>query len=302
MKPFAFIFPGQGSQHVGMLKELAEEYKYVTDVFEEASDTLGYDLWELVQSGPEDKLNQTEYTQPALLAASVSVWRIWKKNNGPMPQFMAGHSLGEYAALVCADALDFCDAITLVTNRGRFMQEAVPVGKGAMAAIIGLENSQVQEICESVAEGEVVVPANFNAFGQVVIAGEFAAVHRAVSKAKTEGAKLAKVLPVSVPSHSPLMQPASVQLAKVLGEISLNKPTIPVVNNVDADVVLEPSLIKDTLLRQLASPVRWVEVIEKIVSEGVTQIVECGPGNVLSGLNKRIDSSIESIRIIPPKL
>lgn len=296
-KKIAFVFPGQGSQSVGMLSELATQFPIVKESFANASTTLGYDLWELTQKGPTEKLNQTVHTQPALLAAGIAVWNIWQKHRGPAPIFLAGHSLGEYTALVAANALNFATAIKLVAERGRFMQEAVPEGQGAMAAIVGLEDVKVQEICEMAAQGEVIAPANYNAVGQIVIAGTATAVARAVDLAQKAGAKMAKQLPVSVPSHCALMRPAAERLADYLSNVSCQAPQISIVNNVDVAVTNEPTAIKDALVRQLANPVRWVETIQYLEKNGVELIVECGPGKVLAGLNKRIVSSIPTISI-----
>lgn len=296
----AFVFPGQGSQSLGMLAELADHFPIVGDTFKEASITLGYDLWELAQYGPEQKLNQTEFTQPALLAAGVAVWRVWLSQGGKLPRLLAGHSLGEYTALVCAEAVTFADAVNLVAERGRLMQKAVPENVGAMAAIIGLENQHVDELCLKAAQGQIVTPANFNAHGQVVIGGNKEAVERAIELAKQAGAKLAKLIPVSVPSHCPLMAKAANQLAKTLTKITLAEPKISVINNVDVTINKEPAAIKDALVRQLASPVQWVKTIEYMVTQNVQTIIECGPGKVLCGLNKRIAAELPSLSINNP--
>lgn len=289
----AFIFPGQGSQSVGMLASFAEN-PTVQRTFEEASSALGYDLWELCQNGPAEELNKTEKTQPALLTASVALWRLWCEQNGSKPEYLAGHSLGEYSALVCADVLSLADAVKLVEARGQFMQQAVPAGTGKMAAIIGLDDALIQQACEESAEGDVVSPVNYNSPGQVVIAGSAAAVERAMTACKDKGAKRALPLPVSVPSHCALMEPAADQLAKKLTALSLNVPQISVVNNVDVSLESESEAIKQALIRQLHNPVRWTETIEKLKQSGVTDLVECGPGNVLSGLNKRISRDLKS--------
>lgn len=286
----ALVFPGQGSQFIGMLGEVADHPRVIA-LIEQASDVLGYNMMNLIQSGPEDKLNNTEFTQPALLATSVALWHLYRDGNDN-PRVMAGHSLGEYSALVAAGALDFEDALRLVSARGRFMQEAVPAGVGGMAAILGLDDDSIIKACAMAAEGEVVSAVNFNSPGQVVIAGNKAAVERAIEAAKSLGAKRALPLPVSVPSHCALMKPAAVQLEKVLADITLNTPTIAVMNNVDVVAETDPARIKDALLRQLYSPVRWVEVVQAMAALGVSNFVECGPGKVLCGLNKRIVSDI----------
>ncbi len=288
----AFLFPGQGSQSVSMLAELGRNHSQVVDAFAEASGMLGFDLWQLVQQGPEAELNITCNTQPAMLAAGVAVWRIWQQKGGELPAIMAGHSLGEYTALVCSGALDYRDAITLVADRGRYMQEAVAPGEGAMAAILGLDDSQVIAICERAAQGEEVAAVNFNSPGQVVIAGTAAAVQRAVEIAKTEGARRAILLPVSVPSHCSLMRDAARQLEQRLSTVTISAPEIPVVNNVDVRIETDPGAIRDALVRQLYSPVRWVETIAFISAQGVDTAVECGPGKVLAGLNRRIDRNM----------
>lgn len=288
----AFVFPGQSSQSVGMLSALATVYPEVRQTFDESSGVLGYDLWNLVQHGPESELNQTDKTQPAMLAAGVAVWRIWQARQGRMPAVMAGHSLGEYTALVCAGALDFADAVRLVAERGRYMQEAVPAGAGAMAAILGLEDAQVIQVCADAAQGEVVAAVNFNSPGQVVVAGEATAVARAVDLAKQAGAKRTLILSVSVPSHCLLMKPAAERLAALLWTISMNVPRIPIINNVDVAIYGETDKIRDALVRQLYNPVRWVETIRAMTGAGVKTLVECGPGKVLAGLNKRIDKEM----------
>lgn len=284
----AFVFPGQGSQSVGMLSALAGQYAEVKDTFATASDALGYDLWRLVQEGPEEELNQTHVTQPALLAAGVAVWRVWQARGGPSPVLLAGHSLGEYTALVCAGALALADGIRLVEARGRFMQQAVIAGEGAMAAILGLDDERVITLCRSVADNDVVVAANFNAPGQVVISGHRGAVDKVVAQAKDAGAKRAVTLAVSVPSHCPLMEPASRQLSEMLTGIEMHQPHIGVVQNADARAYDDIENIRDALVRQLVSPVKWVDCINTMTGAGVTTLVECGPGKVLTGLNKRI--------------
>ncbi len=290
----AFIFPGQGSQSVGMLADLAAEYPLIEETFAQASEALGYDLWQLVQEGPAEKLNETQRTQPALLAASVAIYRVLEAQGVAAPEWMAGHSLGEYSALVCSGAMDFADAIQLVTKRGELMQEAVPAGVGAMAAIIGLDDARVEEACAAAAGDQVVSAVNFNSPGQVVIAGHAEAVERAGEACKEAGAKRALPLPVSVPSHCALMQPAAEKLAVELGKITLRTPNVPVVNNVDVKVEREADAIRDALVRQLYSPIRWTETVQQLAEQGVTELYEIGPGKVLSGLTKRIDKALQS--------
>jgi len=296
----AFVFPGQGSQSQGMLKDLADSYAVVAETFTEASDKLGYDLWEIVQQGPADKLNSTDVTQPAMLAAGVATWRVWEQKGGSRPVIMAGHSLGEYSALVCAGSLEFKDAIGLVAERGRLMQEAVPAGEGAMAAILGLDDDAVRQACVDAAENDVLAPVNFNSPGQVVAAGNKAAIERLVILAKERGAKRALVLPVSVPSHCSLMKPAADKLAEVLSNIDIQSPQIPVINNVDVAAPADPAAIRDALVRQLYNPVRWVETVQMMAGEGVDRLIECGPGKVLAGLNKRIDKSMAAEAVFDP--
>lgn len=288
----AFIFPGQGSQSLGMLSDYSETVE-VMQTFQQASDILGYDLWDLCQQGPEEKLNQTDITQPALLTASVALWRVWQKR-ALLPGLVAGHSLGEYSALVCAGILDFEQAVKLVEQRGLFMQQAVPAGVGKMAAIIGLDDDKVQVACESSAQNEIVSPVNYNSPGQIVIAGNADAVERAMVACKESGAKRAMPLAVSVPSHCLLMKPASEQLSKALESISLNQSDIRVVNNVDVAIETDEDKIKNALIRQLYCPVRWAASINFIAKQGFDSLVECGPGKVLSGLNRRIDRSLTS--------
>ncbi|WP_066016815.1 ACP S-malonyltransferase [Endozoicomonas atrinae] len=283
----AFVFPGQGSQQVGMLADYLSE-PVVQATFAEAAGVLGFDLLEMVSEGPAEQLNRTENTQPALLVSSVALWRLWCERQGEAPAMMAGHSLGEYSALVCAGAMNFVDAVRLVRLRGLFMQEAVAAGEGAMAAIIGLDDADVVAACEKAADGDVVQAVNFNAPGQVVIAGQLAAVKRAIECAKEAGAKRAIELPVSVPSHCALMKPAAERLQKELDGIELIEPVIPVVQNVSADVCSDPVQLKANLVAQLYSPVRWVESVEAMMAAGVGRFAECGPGKVLAGLNKRI--------------
>ncbi len=292
MSKFAIVFPGQGSQAVGMLAELAEKFAVVTDTFAEASEVLGYDLWALVQNGPAEDLNQTHRTQPALLAASVAIWRVWQQEGGEQPTVVAGHSLGEYSALVCAGVIDFKDAVKLVELRGQLMQEAVPAGVGAMSAIIGLDNDAIAKACEEAAQGQVVSPVNFNSPGQVVIAGNKEAVDRANVLCKEAGAKRALPLPVSVPSHCELMKPAADKLAVALENIEFKAPAIPVINNADVATETAPAAIKLALVKQLYGPVRWTESVERMAEEGIEQLLEMGPGKVLTGLTKRINRAL----------
>ncbi len=287
-----FIFPGQGSQAIGMLSELAEHYPLVIETFAQASDVLNYDLWQLVQAGPETDLNDTRHTQPAMLAAGVAVWRVWQARHGAEPTAMAGHSLGEYTALVCAQALDFKSAVALVAKRGQSMQAAVPAGDGAMAAILGLDDNAVRDACGEAAQGDVVEAVNFNAPGQVVIAGQIAAVMRAIEAAKIAGAKRAVLLPVSVPSHCALMKPAAESLAAVLAQVEIAPPIFPVINNCDAIAYTDASSIRDGLTRQLYSPVRWVDSVNALAQKNIRFFVEAGPGKVLTGLGKRIASDL----------
>ncbi len=296
----AFVFPGQGSQQLGMLSELAERYAVVRSTFEEASAALGYDLWQLVQEGPAEQLNQTDKTQPALLAASVAVWRVWKELEGARPAWVAGHSLGEYSALVCSGALDFADGLRLVKARGEFMQQAVPQGQGAMAAILGLDAEQIEQACIQAAEGEVVQAVNYNAPGQIVIAGSSAAVERAIAACQAAGARKAMPLPVSVPSHCELMRPAAERLAEELNRIQLNKPRVPVVQNVNAAPETEVANLRENLVAQLYRPVRWIDSIEFMSQQGVDTYIECGPGKVLVGLNKRIVKTAKSLAVNDP--
>ncbi len=295
----AMVFPGQGSQSIGMLTAYYEDNPQVKETFDEASAVLGYDLWEVVTSGPEEKLNSTDVTQPAMLAAGVAVWKLWNEKNGEQPVVMAGHSLGEYTALVCAGVIDFKDAIKLVSARGKYMQEAVPAGTGSMAAILGLDDDAVREVCSAATGAEQIVEAvNFNSPGQVVIAGHTDAVEKATVLAKEKGAKRAVILPVSVPSHCQLMKPAADKLAADLTSINFSEPTVPVLNNVDVNAENSADQIKQALVRQLYQPVRWVEIIKSMANQGVDRILECGPGKVLWGLNKRIDKTLTHAALI----
>jgi [acyl-carrier-protein] S-malonyltransferase len=288
----AFVFPGQGSQSVGMLAELAENYPVVNETFNEASAALGYDLWALVQNGPAEDLNQTDRTQPAMLTAGIAVWRVWQSISDTQPAYFAGHSLGEYSALVAAGSLSFTDAVKLVEKRGQLMQAAVPAGEGAMAAILGLEDDVVRELCAEAAAGEVVEAVNFNSPGQVVIAGAVQAVERAIALASEKGAKRALLLPVSVPSHCALMKPAAEQLAAELESLTINLPTIPVIHNASVTVATTVEDVKKLLAEQLYNPVRWVESVNWMAEQGVDTLVEVGPGKVLAGLTKRINKSL----------
>ena len=294
-KVLGIVFPGQGSQSVGMLADIAAQFNEVKQVFTQASDALGYDLWRLVAEGPSTELDKTMHTQPALLAASYAIWQILTSRTSIKPAMMAGHSLGEYTALVCAKALDFSDGIKLVAARGQFMQEAVAPGVGAMAAIVGLDEAAVTAICkQAVASAkDILSPANFNSIGQIVVAGHKAAVERAIALAKEQGAKLAVLIPVSVPSHCQLMQEAALRLANLLKTIPLHQPAMPILNNVDVMPYHSIESIRDGLIRQLYLPVRWVEIIQSFVKAGITQLIECGPGKVLTGLNKRIDKNLQ---------
>ena len=285
---FAMVFPGQGSQSLGMLAALSEQEPLVCETFAEASTVLGYDLWQLCQQGPEDQLSITEKTQPAMLTAGVATWRVWRKHGGAMPSAMAGHSLGEYTALVCAGALDFKTAVELVRFRGQAMQSAVPSGQGAMAAILGLEDADVVAACAEAAQGEVVQAANFNSPGQVVIAGQKSAVERAIEVLKNKGAKRALILPVSVPSHTELMRPAAVQLAERLSGIEFKTPETAVYT-VGMRTHSSAADIRQALFDQLVGPVRWTDCVKTILQTGVNVLIECGPGKVLTGLNRRID-------------
>jgi len=292
----AFVFPGQGSQKVGMLKDIAGQFSIVADTFAEASDALGYDLWDMVQNGEQEQLNLTERTQPILLTSSVALWRVWNECKGTRPAIVAGHSLGEFSALVCAESLAFSDAVTLVRARGQFMQTAVPVGQGAMAAVLGLDDDVIIEICNITGAQAV----NFNSPGQVVIAGKVAAVEKAIELLKDAGAKRAMPLPVSAPFHTSLMRPAGEKLAEKIADLNVASPVIPVVHNVHAQTESDPEKIKQLLVQQIYSPVKWTSCIQAMVAAGVEKTLECGPGKVLSGLSKRIDRSLNSYSIEEP--
>ena len=301
MKKFAMVFPGQGSQAVGMLAELAAQFPVVEETFKQASEALGYDLWQLVQQGPAEELNKTWQTQPALLAASVAIYRVWQQQYPHLqPTVMAGHSLGEYSALVCAGVIDFQDAVKLVELRGKVMQQAVPEGTGAMYAIIGLDNDAIIKACKDAEQGEVVSAVNFNSPGQVVIAGSKAAVERAAAACKEAGAKRALPLAVSVPSHCALMKPAADQLSVSLESIAIKTPNIAVINNVDVKTESEANAIRSALVRQLYSPVRWTESVEKMAAGGVEVLLEIGPNKVLTGLTKRIVDSLQAAAVNDP--
>jgi [acyl-carrier-protein] S-malonyltransferase len=290
----AFVFPGQGSQSLGMLAELAELHPQVHDTFREASDGAGVDLWTLSQSGPDEMLNRTEYTQPALLAAGVAVWRLWQQRNGAQPSMLAGHSLGEYSALVAAGVLSLHDAAHLVRIRGQLMQDAAPAGIGAMAAVLGADDALVQDVCREISGTEVVVPANYNSPGQIVIGGHAAAVDRALALLAERGVRKAVKLAVSVPSHTPLMREAANRLSETMAGMQWHAPAIPVVQNVDAEVHDGVQAIRDALVRQLYLPVQWTSCVQALAARGITRVAECGPGKVLAGLSKRIDKTIDA--------
>lgn len=296
MKSIAFIFPGQGSQYVGMGKELFENFIVAKKIFEEAEDTLHFSISSLCFKGPEEALKLTENTQPAVLTTSIAALKVLQAEKGTAPQFTAGHSLGEYSALVASGALSFSEAVKIVRLRGKFMQEAVPVGEGAMAAVLGMEQEQVEKLCEEISSGEILAPANFNSPGQIVIAGHSKAVERAIERVKQEGKK-AVLLPVSAPFHSPLMKPAGERLEKALKEISVSDLKIPIVTNVEAEINTAKERVKGLLVAQVSSPVRWEESMRKMIEEGIEQVLEIGPGKVLSGLMKRIDGRVESKNI-----
>jgi len=289
---YAYLFPGQGSQSIGMLAELADKYPQVNQTFEQASEILKQDLWALTSNGPVEELNRTENTQPIMLCASVAVWRIWSAQTPEPPALMAGHSFGEYTALVCSGALEFETAVPLARFRGEVMQQAVPVGVGAMAAVLGLDNEKLAEVCAASSQGEVVEAVNFNAPGQVVIAGDVAAVNRAIDAAKEAGAKRAVTLPLSVPSHSSLMKPAAEKLRDYLNDLTFSASSSNVIHNADVKAHDNQDEIKDALYQQLFNPVRWVETIQYMASQGTQALIELGPGKVLTGLSKRIDKSV----------
>lgn len=292
MQKFGFIFPGQGSQKLGMLNELARDHAIIEQTFAEASEVLQMNLWEIAQHDTANNLDQTQITQPVLLASSIAIWRLWNQQQGPKPSILAGHSLGEYSALVCAEVISFTDAVSLVHKRGLFMQSAVPPGTGKMAAIVGLDNYKINEVCQQASAGQVVSAANFNSAGQTVIAGDTEAVERAMELCKAAGAKRTLPLNVSVPSHCALMQGAAELLEKELDGIEFNVATIPVVQNVTAEINTAPVQIKKNLIKQLYAPVLWVDSVQLISKAGVTKLIECGPGKVLCGLIRRIDSEL----------
>ncbi|MEZ7860580.1 MAG: [acyl-carrier-protein] S-malonyltransferase [Porticoccaceae bacterium] len=293
-KNLAFVFPGQGSQKIGMLASLASINTVVLDTFLEASEALGYDLWELVQSGEQEAINLTERTQPILLASSVAIWRLWQERSGPSPSLLAGHSLGEWSALVCSGVLGFTNALKIVRARGAYMQEAVPLGVGAMAAILGLDDQAVLDACDTARQGEVVDAVNFNAPGQIVIAGSALAVERAIELCKASGAKRALPLPVSAPFHTSLMHPAAENLAGLVNSTVFSTPQIPVIHNVHAQTESNPDAIKALMLEQIYKPVMWVDCVNELKAQGAEILIECGPGRVLNGLSKRIDRELTS--------
>jgi [acyl-carrier-protein] S-malonyltransferase len=296
-KKIAVVFPGQGSQSVGMMSELYDSHSVVRETFSEANDALNFDLWSLIKDGPAETLNQTQNTQPAMLASGIAVWRVLQEQGLAEPAVLAGHSLGEYSALVAAGAMGFSDAIKLVAERGRLMQEAVPEGEGAMAAILGLDDEVVVKICAEAAQGEVAEAVNFNSPGQVVIAGNKSAIDRAMAAAKEAGAKRALPLPVSAPSHCALMKPAAEKLSEVLDGISLSLPAIPVLHNVNVEAAVSANEVAELLAQQLYSPVRWVETVQSFAKDAIDVIIEAGPGKVLTGLCKRIDKSLNGVAV-----
>lgn len=296
----AFVFPGQGSQTLGMLAELAQQYAVIEETFAEASVVLGYDLWALAQEGPQETMNMTERTQPLLLTASVAIWRVWQQQGGDTPAVMAGHSLGEWSALVCAGVVAFKDAVRLVQLRGKYMQEAVPAGVGSMAAIIGLDDQAIIDACVEAAQGEEVSAVNFNSPGQVVIAGHVGAIERAIDLCKAKGAKKAMALAVSAPFHSALLKPAADRLAVELESVEFSTPVTPIIHNVNAQVETDPSVIKQLMIEQIYHPVLWVACVNNVFSTGATRAIECGPGKVLTGLIKRINRELTSATIDKP--
>jgi [acyl-carrier-protein] S-malonyltransferase len=298
MNKTAFLFPGQGSQSIGMMSGLAEQFEEVRDTFSTASEVLAYDLWEICQLGPQERLNQTEVTQPAMLAADIATWRAWKSLGGIDPDYLAGHSLGEYSALVAGGSLEFRDAVALVAKRGRLMQAATAAGTGAMAAVLGLEDDDISRICAEAEQGQVVSCANFNSPGQIVIAGDKAAVDRACELATGAGARRAITLAVSVPAHCALMQPAAERLAGDLESVPISPGKIPLVHNVDAQFHAEAGEIRAALVRQIWQPVRWSASIQALIGEGVTRFAECGPGKVLFGLNRRISRNVSTVALV----
>ena len=296
----AFVFPGQGSQSVGMMKAFYDSGQTVKDTFDEASETLGFDLWSLIANGPESDLNRTDNTQPAMLASGVACWRVWNEAGGITAELMAGHSLGEYTALCCAGVLEFTEAIELVTKRGRLMQSAVPEGMGAMAAILGLDDAAVRQVCDNAAEGQVLQAVNYNAPGQIVIAGHTEAIDRALVQATEAGAKRALKLAVSAPSHCDLMESAAESLEGYMQNVHFSSSSVPVLHNISAATSSTASQIRQALIEQLYSPVLWVDTIKAMADSGVTRIIEMGPGRVLTGLNKRIDKSLDSLAVYDP--
>jgi [acyl-carrier-protein] S-malonyltransferase len=295
MSNLAFVFPGQGSQKIGMLAELAKQNPIIEKTFNEASEVLGYDMWQLIQQGAQEDINLTQRTQPILLTCSVAIWRLWNQKQGALPSQMAGHSLGEWSALVCANVIDFADGLKIVEARGKFMQQAVPVGQGAMAAIIGLDDQAILEACTEASALGVVDAVNFNAPGQVVIAGSNEAVERAMEICKDAGAKRALPLPVSAPFHTSLMKPAADNLADMVNAVTFRSPEVPIMHNVHAQNEQDPQAIKALMLEQIYSPVKWVDCVKQLKQSGVSTLVECGPGKVLSGLAKRIDRELTAV-------
>ncbi|MGB0459478.1 MAG: ACP S-malonyltransferase [Porticoccaceae bacterium] len=295
MSNLAFVFPGQGSQKIGMLAELAEQNPIIEQTFNEASEVLGYDMWQLIQQGAQEEINLTQRTQPILLTCSVAIWRLWNEKQGASPSQMAGHSLGEWSALVCSNVIDFADGLKIVEARGKYMQQAVPVGQGAMAAIIGLDDQAILEACTEANDLGVVDAVNFNAPGQVVIAGSNEAVERAMEICKDAGAKRALPLPVSAPFHTSLMKPAADNLADMVNAVTFRSPEVPIMHNVHAQNEQDPQAIKALMLEQIYSPVKWVDCVKQLKQSGVSTLVECGPGKVLSGLAKRIDRELTAV-------